>query len=493
MMFLAIDVGTSELKVVVFDAVGNGLKTVRTEVQGISVSGCRIEVDPEAIWQAVRQGIQCLGAKLQLCIGAAAISSQGESFVGLDDQGTPTGNVILNVDSRATHEMAEFTVAFGQQRLYEKTGLAPHPKYTLPKIAWLRRHQPKIFSRSVRFLCVEDYLLSRLQIDPVISRSLASRTLGFDIQRNAWDSELLKFSGISERQLSRVERSGTVVGTASVKISGELGLPTDMVWCTAGHDQACASIGAGALRSGTVTDGTGTFECASIHLKQALVSATSLTANLSCESHVIPEHFLTTASVPGGIVLKWLRENFAHPKDYSYDTMLAGLPIEPTGIFCFPYFLGTGTPWLDSQAKGAVYGLTSATTDQSLAQAILEGVSYEMRWNFEALRGMGIPIEQVFAVGGGAKSDAWLQLKSDVFGCSVVRIPGEASARGAAICAAMAVGEYGDWNEAVSAMVRCGRVFEPRPEAQRRYQELFEEYKHLAHRIYGYKLPPEQS
>lgn len=487
MTFLALDIGTSELKVSVFNAVGDSLAAHRSEVQGISAAGSGVEMDPEAIWRAVCQGILGLASDLRLDIGAAAISSHGESFVALDKQGTPTGNVILNIDSRASEEMTEYASSFGRQRLYQKTGLPPHPMYTLPKIAWLRRHQPDIFARSARFLCIEDYLLSRLQIEPVISSSLASRTLGFDIQRGGWDSELLQFAGISEQQLSRTEKSGKTVGTASAKIAAELGLPASVVWCTAGHDQACASIGAGALGSGTIADGTGTFECASIPLREALLSPTSLEANLPCECHVIPGRFLTLAYVPGGIALKWLRDQFVHAPDYN--TMLAGLPIEPTGIFCFPYFLGTGTPWLDSHAKGAMYGLTSATTHQALVQAMLEGISYEMRWNFEVLRGMGIVIEQVFAVGGGAKSDAWLQLKSDIFGCSIVQIPGEASSRGAAICAAMAVGEYRIWDEAISAMVKRGRVFEPRPALQQRYQELFEEYKQLAHRFYGYKSP----
>jgi xylulokinase len=260
-----------------------------------------------------------------------------------------------------------------------------------------------------------------------------------------------------------------------------------VIWCTGGHDQACASIGAGALKPGTIADGTGTFECASIPLPEALVSPSSLEANLPCESHVIPGQFLTLAYVPAGIALRWLRENLIYVPDYN--TLLAGLPVEPTGIFCFPYFLGTGTPWLDSQAKGSLFGLTSTTSRQALVQATLEGISYEMRWNFEVLRGMGIAIDQVFAVGGGAKSDAWLQLKSDIFGCPIVQIPGEASSRGAAICAAMAVGAYPNWDEAIAAMVKNRRVFEPRLPEQQRYRELFEQYKQLAQQLYSYKSP----
>jgi xylulokinase len=485
---LALDVGTSELKISIFNAAGDALKTVRCEVPGIWFQGSRAEINPDSIWHAVCDGIEALGT-LRSEIRSAAISSHGESFVGIDDRGKATGNLILNIDSRAVEEMEEFAATFGPQQLYRKTGLPPHPMYTLPKVAWLRRHSPDVFSRSKKFLCVEDYLLSRLQIEPVISRSMASRTLGFDLQQNCWDSELLRFAGISEQQLSRVSSSGTALGTAAAKVADQLGLPGDVVWCTAGHDQACSSIGAGAYESGVIADGTGTFECASIPLSRALVSPASLSANLPCESHVLPDLFLTLAYVPGGIALKWLRENLSGKTDRSYEAMLAGIPIEPTGIFCFPYFLGTGTPWLDSQARGAIYGLTTAMTPQGLCQAMLEGVCYEMCWNLEVLRGLGIPIQQLLAVGGGAKSDGWLQLKSDIFNCPVVRVPGEASSRGAAICAAMATGEHSSWREAVSSMVKRGRVFEPRAGVRQRYQDLFEQYKDMAFRIYGHKSP----
>lgn len=490
--FLALDIGTSELKVTVFNSAGDELATVRAEIQGIVIDGCRAELHPEMLWQAVRQGIQGLAGDVRRGIGAAAISSHGESFVALDKHGTPITNFILNVDSRATREMDEIATSFGRKELYEKTGLPPHPMYTLPKIAWLRRHEPEVFARSHRFLCIEDYILLRLQVEPVMGSSLASRTLGFDIRRSRWDGELLQLAGVSEEQVSRAQESGRAVGTASAKIAAELGIPAQVAWCTGGHDQACSSVGAGAFGPGKIADGTGTFECASIPLQQPLLTPTSLEANLPCESHVIPDQFLTLAYVPGGIALKWLRDNFVHVPDNTYEALLAGLPVEPTGVFCFPYFLGTGTPWMESQTRGAIFGLTSATTHQALVQAMLEGISYEMRWNFEVLRGMGIEIDQVFAVGGGARSAAWLQLKSDIFGCSLVQIPGEASSRGAAICAAMAVGEFRSWSEAVAAMVKRGRIFEPRPAVQQRYGELFEEYKQIAKRLYGHHSPSGQ-
>ena len=486
---LTLDIGTSEIKVCVFNLVGETLATNRSEIT-LCANGPFVELAPEAIWQAIKSGIQRIPKDLRKQIRAAAIASHGESFVALDKHQKPISNVILNIDSRAHEEMADFAASFGREGLYQKTGLPPHPMYTLPKIAWLRHHQPEIFDRAARFLCVEDYVLSRFQIEPAISCSLASRTLGFDIYLGCWDEDLLQFAGISPRQMSRVENSGEPLGPASSSVASELGLPPDVVWCTAGHDQACAAAGSGVLETGTIADGTGTFECVCVPLGRPLLSPISLAANLPCECHSVPGKFLTLAYVPGGVALRWLREQRADAPDY--DVLLGGLPIEPTGILAFPYFLGTGTPWMDSTAKAGMYGLSNDTSYRAVVQAVLEGICYEMKLNLELLRDLGISIDKICATGGGARSEAWLQLKSDIFGCPVVHVPGEASSRGAAMSAAIALGEYDSWDEAMAGMVERGRIFEPRSVEQVRYKELFEKYKELADRLYGYKLPPVQ-
>jgi len=260
----------------------------------------------------------------------------------------------------------------------------------------------------------------------------------------------------------------------------------------------CASIGAGAQAAGTVADGTGTFECISAPLSQPLLSEASLAANLPCERHAIAGQFLTLAYGPGGVALKWLRDNCNREQaaqasaagKSAYELMLADLPDAPTGLFFFPYFLGTGTPWLDSEARATIWGLTNATTNQELVKAALEGVCYEMRWNLEIFENIGINVDRILAVGGGAKSAIWLQLKADMYGRPVVSVPGEASSRGAGICAGMGVNVYSNWNEAIATIVKPGRVFEPRPEKQQQYRDLFEQYKQLAQRLYGHRSWP---
>lgn len=498
MAFLALDIGSSELKVAVYNLDGQCLSSATTEVKGALVNGDRAELDPEEFWRSVCAAITQICLPLRTPLQAAAISSQGESFLALDANGKAIGNIILNIDSRAVKEMDDFAAAFEKSSLYRQTGLPAHPMYSLPKIAWIRKNQPEVFRKAARFVCLEDYILHRLGMEPVISSPLASRTMALDINQNQWAEDLLEFAGVNSRQLSRVAPSGTAVGEAAPAIASELGLTPGMVWCTGGHDQVCASIGAGAQAAGTVADGTGTYECISAPLPHPLLSEASLAANLPCERHAIAGQFLTLAYGPGGIALKWLRDNCNRDKaaqanaagKSTYELMLSQVPDAPTGLLFFPYFLGTGTPWMDSEARATIFGLTNSTTNQELVKAALEGVCYQMRWNLELFEETGIHVDRILAVGGGAKSDTWLQLKADVYERPVVAVPGEASSRGAAICAGMGVNVYSGWNQAIATLVKPGRVFEPNPAKQRQYRDFFEQYKQLAERLYGHRSWP---
>jgi xylulokinase len=149
--------------------------------------------------------------------------------------------------------------------------------------------------------------------------------------------------------------------------------------------------------------------------------------------------------------------------------------------------LGTGTPWLDPDARGVIAGLTRNTTFEGFARSGLEGVTYEMRWNLDLLEAAGLPVTVIHAVGGGSRSRTWLQMKADIFGREVVAIDGEASCSGAAICAAIGSGVYSCWEEASNAFVRVAETFAPRAAVHSQYQSVFEQYKELANRVYGFR------
>jgi xylulokinase len=495
---LAIDVGTSGPKAILYSADGHPLSVASIEFNVSRDAEGHAELDTEVLWTAVRDVILRVTVDSPAhTVKAVSISSHGESFISLDRSGQPLGPFILNIDSRGASEAEELAQLVGRERLFEITGLPCHSMYTLPKIMWLRNNRPDVFSRAAKFLCVEDYLLHRAGLGAFISLSLASRTFALDLRHNNWSEEILRAAQLSPSHFAELTPSGTPLGMADPHITRELNISSSALWIAGGHDQGCCSLGGGGLTDGVAVDGTGTFECMSIAGGMSSISTATLSANHSCERHVAAGMFLTLAFVPGGVVPRWMRDHLLAPiagrtGGTSYHSMIESAHDAPTGLFFLPHLVGTGTPWLDDQARGVIAGITANTTLDMLVRSGLEGVTYEMKWNIDLLEEAGWPINVIHAVGGGSKSNAWLQIKADIFGRTVVAIDAEASCAGAAICAGIGNGTYSSWEQGAKEFAQITETVSPRPAVHARYRELFEQYKELANRVYGFHQFPIQ-
>jgi xylulokinase len=493
MGLLGIDIGTSALKACLY-----GLDGALQTRASIEYGRAGADLHPEQLWNSLRSAVRKVTSATEFSpVCAIAISSHGESFVPVGERGEPLCPFILNTAACGGDEADEFARRFGKAEIFAATGLPVHSMYTLPKIAWLRHQQPELFGRAARFLCVEDYLMARAGVGPYISTSLASRTMGLDIVARCWSPTLLDIAGINADMLAIPVAPGTPLGTAAPAVCDELNLPRNALWVAGGHDQGCCSLGAGGIRERVAVDGSGTFECLSIPVRRPFLSAAALRCNFPSEIHAAPNLFLTLAYVAGGIALKWFRDTLSrsfveqatNQNADPYSLMLADLPDEPTDLIAFPHLIGTGTPWLNGGARGAIFGLDASTTYAQVAKAILEGITMEMLWNIDLQKQSGIELERIHAVGGGARSSAWLQLKADAFGQEVVAIEGEASCAGAAICAALGARAFADVDQATEAFVRPGRRFEPRSEQHARYREKLAAYQRLAGRVFDFPSP----
>lgn len=496
MALLGIDIGTTALKATLYSTEGEELARASLEYGS---AGAGAELRPDSLWSALAGVVARVRRDAPSArIAAAAISSHGESFVAVDRDGRAIGPFVLNTAPIAVDEAADFGRRFGKQAIFERTGLPVHNMYTLPKIAWLRKNRPDVFAAADRFLCVEDYILTRAGVGSYISTSLASRTMGLDLERCVWSEDLLAYAGIEARQLAKPVASGTRLGRGSATACDELGLPVDIEWVAGGHDQGCCSLGAGGVAEGVAVDGTGTFECVTIPMAAASVSTDALRYNFPTERHTVRGMFLTLSYIAGGVALKWFRDTVSrHLVDAAatldvdpYTLILDDLPEGPTDLLVFPHLIGTGTPWLDAGARGAVVGIGAGTTYRELAKAVLEGITLEMQWNLELQAGIGVHLGRIHAVGGGSRSDYWLQMKADIFGHDVVAVPGEASSAGAAMTAGVGIGAFRSYGEAAEAFVREGKVFSPRDHLTLAYRQKLDRHRDMARRIYGFESTP---
>ncbi len=191
MSLLAIDIGSSRCKAVVFASTGKILAQHACAYAPESPAPSQAEINAERFLQAVCQCSQAVSRNLSDPVRALCLSSHGETFVPVNGHNEAIAPAILNQDTRATEETVWLERTIGRKRIFEITGLVAHPMYPVPKILWLRKHRPDIFASSVRFLSVIGYVLSRLGLNPYIDYSLASRYLAFDIRQHRWSEEIL--------------------------------------------------------------------------------------------------------------------------------------------------------------------------------------------------------------------------------------------------------------------------------------------------------------
>jgi len=284
-----------------------------------------------------------------------------------------------------------------------------------------------------------------------------------------------------------------VVGTLDKKVAEQIGLDGDVALVSGGHDQACAALGSGVTEPGLAMVSTGTAEVVEVAMSSPVLNESLRRGNISVCRHVVPGLYLAmTLNHSGGLLLRWFRDTLCRDKrelakrtgQDPYDLILAEAPDEPTGLLVLPHFAGAGTPSLDTTSRGAILGMSFATTQAEIAKAILEGLTFELRVNLDLLRDSGVNISELRAVGGGAKSAIWLQMKADI--CeTLLRVPKvtEAACLGAAILASVAVGSYPDVSSAVKQAVRLKQQIEPVRRHSNGYERRYRLYRELYPRL----------
>ena len=315
--------------------------------------------------------------------------------------------------------------------------------------------------------------MRRLGGEAVISPCLGSRTQMMDVNTGDWSEEIP--DGVRDRPQTAGAASPDPGRrhrvAARAELAQQLGIQGELLLVSGGHDQACAALGSGVIEPGRAMVSTGTAEVVEVAMDAPALATILRDGGISVYRHVVPGQFLAmTLNHSGGLLLRWFRDAFgqleverasAGGKD-AYDLLLAGAPAGPTGLLVLPHFSGSGTPTLDTESKGAILGLTFATDRAAVAKAILEGLTFELRTNLDLLRAAGVDIRELHAVGGGARSALWLQLKADI--CEVpLRVPQvtEAACLGAALLAGVGAGVYPSFAAAVERAVQWRTLVHP--------------------------------
>ena len=476
MKIAGLDIGTTGCKLTVFDENGVQLgKAYRDYPVRRAVSGH--EIDISTMMDSVSAVIREMAAQYP-DIAGIGVTSFGETFVMVDDAGVPLHDAMLYTDPRGAEECEELSRTLGADHIAEVTGLAPHEMYSISKMMWIRRHRPQIYAKAKRIHLIEDYVVRHLTGKAQIDYSLATRTMAFDIHSLTWSKEIFDAAGIDMSLMSTPVPTGTGAGTVTPDTARRTGLSTDCIIVSVSHDQVAAAVGAGAFDGSVAVDGAGTVECLTPVYDSIPEIPVMSKGFFSVVPYVVPGKYVAYAfSYTGGALIQWCMETFGRGETNESMERAYGKD-EPTGLLVLPHFAGAATPYMDTGSRGAILGLTTASTAAEIYRACMEGVAYEMRLNYEALASSGIHFGRLNATGGGARSKVWMQMKADVLNLPITALKTvDAGTVGSAMLTGIAAGLFRDLGDAAGHMVQEMETYVPRPEMHEKYMKIYERYR----------------
>lgn len=481
-MLISHDLGTTGDKASLHEDDGRMVASVTVSYAADYRSGGSVEQDPRdwenAVVEATRQLVARTGVAPQSVIGLA-ISGQMMAAVLLDGDLQPLRPAMIWADTRATRQTQQLIDRVGEERGYGILGHRLNPTYSLPKIMWVRDHEPEVFAR-VRHACLaKDYVVAQLTGRLATDRSDASGMNAYDLEAGTWSEEILQAAELDSSILPEILGSPDVVGNLTPQAAEAMGLSTSAQVVMGGGDGPIAAVG-----SGIISPDDGAYVCLGT---SSWISFSSTQPALDPDrrtftfSHVVPDHFVPTATVQSaGASLAWIHEVLSPDGHEGVDALVSEASTEDAetgGLYFLPYLMGERSPLWNPAARGSFVGIGRHHGRAHLVRAVLEGVAFNLDLCLEAFAATGHRFAMIDAVGGGAVSDVWLQIMADVWGIPVRRrsVAEEANSLGAAVVAAVGLGTA-DF-DAARSLSEVVAEFTPRPDRHEQYTARLDRFQ----------------
>ena len=490
---LGIDIGTSGTKTLICDEDGKVLATAMAEHPISSPKPGWSEQNPEDWWQATAAATRAVLKKAKLKpadVGAVGLSGQMHGSVFLGDSTKALRPALLWNDQRTQAQCDEITQkAGGREALIDLVANPALTGFTAPKILWVREHEPKVYDRTKHILLPKDYIRFRMTGEYATEVSDASGTLLLDVSGRTWSDRLLELLDIDRALMPRLHESYEVTGTLHEEGAQALGLRAGTPVVGGGGDQAAGAVGNGIVAPGVVSATLGTSGVVFAHSDQPTKDPGGRVHTMC---HAVPGKWCVFGCMlSAGGSFQWLRNQLgaaemaaAKKKGVDpYELLVAEAAAAPAGsegLFFLPYLTGERCPHPDPNARGGWIGLTARSTRAMLIRSLLEGVTFGMRDALEIMKGMNIPISQVRASGGGARSAFWRQLQADIYQQPLVLTNAtEGPAYGVALLAGVGTGVWKSVEEACKSSIRQTEKVAPKKKAVAEYDRFYGVYRKL--------------
>ena len=460
-MYCGIDLGSTNIKVAIYDTDFNLVDSQSRSVEYIRENGF-VEFDA---FKYCHDLVELLGIMVKenqiSSIRQIAFTGQAESLVVLGADGNPLMNAISWMDERSTEECKILEKQFPHEVCEAVTGqMAVLPTWPATKILWLQRNKPEIYNAADSYMLLKDYVVYVLTGRKCCDMSIATFSFYFDIYKKCYWQEMLAAIGVKLRQLPELVEPCSVAGVMKPELATAIKLEPGIAENVGTLDHFAGMIGTGNIKPGGVTLSTGTVMAMTIMAEESMSHNTGIAMHYG----FLPDtHIMLPAVESGGVSLEWFRR--ACMKNVTYDEMNRMLAKRaPNELLFLPYMVGTNAPEFDAEAKGVFWGLRQEHDAIDMAGAVMEGVAHVLNKNLQHIHKNGICLQSIIATGGGAKSPIWCQMYADITGLPV-RIPAEkeAACLGAAMIAAVADGKYTDFAAASAELVRFSKEYVPHP------------------------------
>ncbi len=490
---LGIDIGTSGTKTLICDEDGKVLATAMAEHRIFSPKPGWSEQNPQDWWTATVTATKAVLKKAKVKgaeVSAVGLSGQmhGSVFVG---QGSKVLRpALLWNDQRTQKQCDEITAtAGGREKLIDLVANPALTGFTAPKILWVRENEPKVYEKTRQILLPKDYIRFRMTGEFASEVSDASGTLLLDVVNRKWSDKLLGLLKIDKALLPAVHESHEVTGTITGGAAAELGLKEGTPVVGGAGDQAAGAVGNGIVKAGIVSATLGTSGVVFAHSDQPVRDPLGRVHTM-CHA-VEGKWCVFGCMLSAGGSFQWFRNQLGaqeiiaakKQKVDPYQLLIEvaeSAPAGSEGLYFLPYLTGERCPHPDPNARGAWIGLTQRTTRAMIVRSLLEGVTYGMRDALEIMQQMNIPVAQVRASGGGARSDFWRHLQADVYKQPIVLTnAAEGPAYGVAILAGVGTGVWDSVEQACASSIKQTTKVTPNKKLSAIYDKHFAVYDKL--------------
>jgi len=481
MNILALDIGTTSMRGVLFNEKGEALASNSVNTPLLIEQG-RIEQIPDRYFDGLVE--ICRAIQAAHPVHAISITAFRSAVTLVDCDCNPLYNFIMWQDTR-NRELCE-RLSHADEEVYQNSGARINTVFSATKLLWLKENEPELYCRAHKAMTVPDYLICLMTGEFVTDHTYGSRTQLMNIRTLRWDPGLCGLFSVDEEKLCTLIPQGTVAGYVRARFSELTGLAGGIPVITAGGDQQCGALGLGVLDSSSleVNSGTGAFVISLAD--RPLLDNMSMICNVSSipGKYIVESNVISSASALNWMVREIFPEHWGEKPDFaSIDRLVERVPAGANGLYCVPHYQGCGTRCWNPSAKAGFWGFTLGSTRADMARALYEGIASEIAKSIDALPASCQTARRVYAAGGLARSDSYNQILADMLGKEIVIYSDlQATSIGAFASAAVALGLFGDYQSALGP-VRAGgsvKLFAPDPGLT----GLYEDYKQKTERMY---------